>query len=262
MIHTLIIPDVHGREFWKEALDRFPKETYSNIDIVFLGDYLDPYDFENISKEIAIINFEEIIKIAKEDNRIHLLLGNHDWHYINYIDSCRIDHINYHTIKRLFNDNIKLFNIAYENKIDNITYLYTHAGITNGWINEIYELSNSSLGKPWVNEEQKKWIKENIINKDINIELLNKLPTNFQGASWLGMISLYRGGDYEYGSCIWADYLEHEKSYQPFRKDTYQIFAHSLGIPTLDEGIVTENYAMVDSRCAWVLNSNKTIEKL
>lgn len=262
MIHTLIIPDIHGRLFWKEALNKFSKEDYPNIDIIFLGDYLDPYEFEHISKEQAIINFEEIIRIAKEDNRIHLLLGNHDWHYIDHIDDCRIDHINYHQIKSLFVDNKDLFKIAYKNKIDNITYLYTHAGITNGWINKMYDIANTTQRKPWVSEEQKLWVKENILDKEFTIELLNEFPNNFQTASWLGMISYARGGDFRYGSCIWADYSEHENSYEPFRKDTYQIFAHSLGIPSLDEGVVTENYAMLDSRCAWILNDDKTIKKL
>lgn len=39
----LIIPDVHGRDFWKDAANRFPGN------IVFLGDYLDPYPLEGIS---------------------------------------------------------------------------------------------------------------------------------------------------------------------------------------------------------------------
>ena len=47
----LIIPDVHGREFWKEAKD-YPGK------IVFLGDYLDPYTYyEGITTEQALENF-------------------------------------------------------------------------------------------------------------------------------------------------------------------------------------------------------------
>ena len=37
----LILPDIHGRDFYKEAV----REAVSrNIEIVCLGDYLDPYD--------------------------------------------------------------------------------------------------------------------------------------------------------------------------------------------------------------------------
>lgn len=34
--NILIIPDVHGRTFWKYAIDKYDK-------VIFLGDYLDPY---------------------------------------------------------------------------------------------------------------------------------------------------------------------------------------------------------------------------
>ena len=59
MNKIIIIPDVHGRTFWKESV-------YNNINkedthIVFLGDYLDAYEqIDNISPEDAICNFEEL----------------------------------------------------------------------------------------------------------------------------------------------------------------------------------------------------------
>lgn len=40
---VLVLPDIHGRDFYKDAL----KEAVdSGIDIVCLGDYLDPYPYE------------------------------------------------------------------------------------------------------------------------------------------------------------------------------------------------------------------------
>ena len=54
----LIVPDVHGRKFWKEPCSNV--EKYDKI--IFLGDYLDPYTWrEDISKDDAIDNFKEII---------------------------------------------------------------------------------------------------------------------------------------------------------------------------------------------------------
>lgn len=38
MAEVLIIPDVHGRPFWKDAVQRYP-----DTDTIFLGDYHDPY---------------------------------------------------------------------------------------------------------------------------------------------------------------------------------------------------------------------------
>ena len=71
----LVIPDVHGREFWRKA-----KDFKGNI--VFLGDYLDPYPSEHIDMEKAMTEFLDIMDWAKKNEKVHLLLGNHDWHYI------------------------------------------------------------------------------------------------------------------------------------------------------------------------------------
>lgn len=73
----LVIPDVHGRAFWKEAVEKHP-----TLPVVFLGDYLDPYARENITPDDALTNFKDIIafKQANKD-RVTLLIGNHEIHY-------------------------------------------------------------------------------------------------------------------------------------------------------------------------------------
>ena len=74
----IIIPDVHGRTFWKEAV-----KGRENEEIVFLGDYIDPYGYEGITPEEGIIALEDIIKFKQDHpNNVHLLLGNHDAGYI------------------------------------------------------------------------------------------------------------------------------------------------------------------------------------
>ena len=65
----LIIPDVHGRTFWREAVN-----TLQYAHIVFLGDYTDPYPSEGISQEDAYDNFADIIEFAI-DHRIGHLVG-------------------------------------------------------------------------------------------------------------------------------------------------------------------------------------------
>ena len=43
MKRILVVPDVHGRLFWKEPV----KKYINTVDrVVFLGDYLDPYEGE------------------------------------------------------------------------------------------------------------------------------------------------------------------------------------------------------------------------
>ena len=41
MEEIIIIPDVHGRTFWREAIEKYRNKE--NTQIIFLGDYLDPY---------------------------------------------------------------------------------------------------------------------------------------------------------------------------------------------------------------------------
>lgn len=51
----LIIPDVHGRIFWRKAV-----ESYPDLPTVFLGDYLDPYThYDGILPSEAFLEFKE-----------------------------------------------------------------------------------------------------------------------------------------------------------------------------------------------------------
>lgn len=65
MSKIIIVPDVHGRTFWRLA-----KEKINEIDrVVFLGDYLDPYPIEGISPEKAIEELKKIIDFKKNSQR-------------------------------------------------------------------------------------------------------------------------------------------------------------------------------------------------
>ena len=276
MIHTLVIPDIHGRTFWKEALERFPKESFQNLSIIFLGDYLDPYEFEGINKIDTINNFKEIIERAKEDSRIHLLIGNHDMHYwYNVSYKVRFDRIHCGKIKDIFLQNFQLFNIAYEEEINSQRYLYTHAGMTSFWLNHLNFIGdicvkrNKETRKDLFGNEKKKLSDERmpfcnmLKNMKGTAEELNKMKLDFQGQALLWEVSWLRGGDNEIGSCIWADF--DEWNYENSNVDnTWQIFAHSLATGGFDEGIVNydKKFAMLDSRCAWVITDTQEIIKL
>lgn len=74
MNELLVLPDIHGREFWRGPCNDI--EKYDKV--IFLGDYFDPYDFEHISVPQAIVNFEEILELKKNNmDKVVLLLGNH-----------------------------------------------------------------------------------------------------------------------------------------------------------------------------------------
>lgn len=228
--NLLIIPDVHGRLFWKQAIDSYP-----NTETIFLGDYLDPYwNIDGIRREQAFEVFKEILQLAKERNNIHLLLGNHDWHYIHEIDSCRIDRYRFNQIKQLFVENKDLFKLSFEWCNDNKKYLFTHAGVTESWLREI-----------------------NFDIKDLNSENLNNLINTDNGIKYISMISYYRGGYDYFGSLIWADLREHLSS-NILINDYYQIFAHSYS----KRQIIRDNFAMLDCARAFILTENNEIKKI
>lgn len=185
----LVNGDIHGRHFWKEPCNNI--ETYDKV--VFLGDYLDPYDFEGITVRDAIENFKEIIEFTKSNlDKVVLLLGNHDMPYFSKTYKrfskwhCRHSYENYEEIAKIFEDNKELFKIAHVE--DDV--LFTHAGCTSGWLKTVFT---------------EQYVITNL--DDLSFSLNNLLNTT-KGLSYLYMVSRERGGDYVYGSCIWADVNE------------------------------------------------------
>ena len=79
----IVIGDVHGRGTWVST-EKYIKEGYK---IIFLGDYMDTHD--DIDTLSIHMNFLEIIRF-KEDypNDVILLVGNHDYSYLNPIGQC------------------------------------------------------------------------------------------------------------------------------------------------------------------------------
>ena len=72
-MEVLVLPDIHSRSFWKETVDKWTGQ------IIFLGDYIDPYSFEwpdelpnPVNSLLEILNFKDC-----NQERTTLLLGNH-----------------------------------------------------------------------------------------------------------------------------------------------------------------------------------------
>lgn len=221
MKQILIIPDLHGRTFWREPVIKHLND--SNIHIVFLGDYLDPYtNIDEITAEEAFEEFKYLIQTVKTAKNVTMLLGNHDYAYLGNLvnlNSCRKDMERKYDIATIFNDNNSLFKIAYEYD----KYLFTHAGVILDWFNRVCP------------------------DQPLNSETLNTLINNPHA---LMQVSYERGGYSRDGSCIWADVYEHM-----FQKDIgyYQIFAHSYQYTT-KQPIIQPNFAMLDCAKAFMLN--------
>ena len=75
----IVIPDVHGRDFWRSAVRGREEEK-----IIFLGDYVDPYSWEGITPHVAFLELQDIIEFKKaHPDNVVLLLGNHDLGYLD-----------------------------------------------------------------------------------------------------------------------------------------------------------------------------------
>jgi len=280
-IEVLIIPDVHGRKFWKDAVSKFPQDKFPNLSIVFLGDYLDPYTgYEDITKEDAFVNFEEILEYAKNDSRVTLLIGNHDWHYFVSLDTCRIDRVREHQIEQMFKDNMSLFRLHKIIELDDIRYLLTHAGITQKWLNDVSSMAaqeynewnpGDSTSMNYVDpaiDEDYKWIGQMAhINETYDFSLLEKCLEKYDSNFYScipSMISRERGGWYPHGSLIWADV--HEHLWNEELKGYYQIFGHTMSYPNGQMSYsISENgksWAMLDASQAFVMDVKGNIELL
>ena len=266
-VNILVLPDIHGRRFWYDAINMFPKDEYPNLDIVFLGDYVDPYEsLEHITRQEAIDNFKDILEYAKNDNRIKLLIGNHDMHYwYNAPYKSRVDYKNYDKIKDMFLQNFTLFNVAFEKIVNNEKFLFTHAGVTKQWFDHLRFIGKTAqiMHKDKLKDDQLEYCKflENFEPDAIH---LNKLKLNFQGQANLWMASYARGGDYNCGSCIWEDLTEW--FYQGTEiGDMWQIFGHSRwSKDNPEEAYINKDkkIACVDTAYAWVITNDAQIKKL
>lgn len=215
MSKYLIIPDVHGRTFWQEA-----KELINDVErVIFLGDYLDPYSYEGISREQAIIQFREIIRFKKDNpEKVILLLGNHDCAYCyDFGDASRYDYMNEDTIKGLFKDNIDLFKLWH---LGTGGCLFSHAGITNDWLK--YSLVCNI---------------QEFISGEYEEDLISHL--------W--EVSFMRGGWNKTGSLIWSDVREGDRE-----STFYQIFGHTQ---LEQDPYITDKYACLDVRRCFLIDT-------
>jgi hypothetical protein len=164
----LIISDVHGRKFWRKAL-----EIIDEVDkVIFLGDYLDPYD---VSEEECLIEFKEIVEFKlKYPDKVTLLIGNHDCEYIwpqLFDNTCRHCYSIEKEAQELF---LKVnLSLVYEED----KYLFSHAGVLKGWL-------------------------------DFTKLTIENLTNNFYDPLVLKMASWLRSGLYRYPSCVWCDVRE------------------------------------------------------
>ena len=228
----LIIPDIHGRTFWKSAVESGDYEK-----IVFLGDYTDPYEMEGITNRDALKNFKSIIAFKQQNpEKVVLLLGNHDLHYYSgyYYEltgGVRYDPVSAVVLQRIFAKYHSFFQLAWETDWGNKHYLFSHAGVTQSWLKRNLEL----IRKP-------------------DARHLNRLLHSNDGLESLSQVGKMRWGNYPSGSMVWADIVELLES-KPL-PDTYQIVSHTM---QMDGPIITDKVACLDCRAGFSLNKKGKI---
>ena len=259
---VLVIPDVHSRKFWRKAI----ADNIGNVDkIIFLGDYLDPYENEiNKNPELMECNdfydcknllkmLEDIVLLKKnEPGKYILLTGNHTDSYIwsEFHSATRTDYKNWEKYHKFFSQNLEYFNLVWiENDV-----IFSHAGISKGWANEfLYHYmkydEGAELEKDSLVFETARVLKDTPLN-NFNIHYINSLSC----------ISAYRWGDAPYGSCEWADLREHIDHHQSEVKEKlvplgddeiYQVFGHTQ----LQKPLLTEKWACLDCRQGFIFDT-------
>ena len=123
--------DTHGRSKWKEIV----VEQKDADMIVFIGDYFDAKD-GGYSANRQIENFKEIVQFKRDNpSKVVLLIGNHDFHYLNGVD-----------------ETYSSYQFGYAKEINSVlqpavdegllqmcyqysSYFFSHAGLTKTWSN-------------------------------------------------------------------------------------------------------------------------------
>lgn len=230
--NIILIPDVHGRTFWADAVRGREDER-----IIFLGDYIDPYTaYEGISANEALDGFRDIIELKKRHPcNITLLLGNHDMGYLdNGICITRRDWNNHQKIKSLLLDNISLFDICVREQIAGCDVLISHAGFHQDWIDRYRE-----------------YFSENGFDPEVLNTMLHDESSRPMLYRMLSDTSRHRGGYDRAGSPIWADIHEF-KFPDACPPDIFQIVGHTL---QYDELPLRQNRVVcIDCRKAFEIN--------
>lgn len=209
----IAVGDIHGRDNWKFKLfgssyefeqwardivpngigdlmaDQYPFNEYDTI--IFIGDYVDSFTVSNV---IMKKNLEDLMLFKNTyPDKVVLLLGNHDVQYIvdhhtcsGYRPEMRFD------FNQIYKANINNFKIAHVLPTPGGPTLFTHAGVTNEWLEELREsFRNTPSHKRELFAEWAESPVEDILNAawDFNMPELYNVDRESGGSSkWAGCL--------------------------------------------------------------------------
>lgn len=135
MSKILIIPDIHHHKQLLKIWDRYEKQVDY---VVLLGDFFDDFEIDTYDMQAYTDMYEAIKK--RMNKKVKICAGNHE---ISYTWNRPVTGNN-----ELYRDAIKCFSSTLYTesapivKIDNC--IFSHAGITNTWIEQFYNKANLS----------------------------------------------------------------------------------------------------------------------
>jgi hypothetical protein len=176
----LAIGDIHGRSGWKKYLE----EDFSRC--FFVGDYFDSF---NLSFRRQYRNFLDICAAARQDRRIRLCIGNHDYHYMAGVQDQRYSGFqerHHRHIQEVLEENMDLLAVLY---VTEDRFIISHAGVSATFM---AKMKNGGFGTGSVEGINGAFLKErNILNFD-GRDIFGDDVT--QGPLWIRPNSLL--GDY------------------------------------------------------------------
>ena len=247
----IAIPDIHGRDFWKEAIEKYP-----DYDTIFLGDYLDPYNSEKISHHAAYSNFLEILEYAREHENVTLLFGNHDLAYWFPYDWGRRNHHHEDEILEIFRKNMDLFHIYAVREVNGGKWLFSHGPLFEEWIEKTGLPHNVADHEPIL------WKK--LEDFDRNEKYTGRggeeyLRLHDEVWKTLAIASGKRGGIDKCGSPLWADVEEAAEGECRLSSEfDYFVFGHTQ----MDRPIIAGRFACLDTHQAYKISSKGVIEPI
>lgn len=191
----LVLGDTHGRSDWKEIINLEPDADK----IVFIGDYFDSF---TIKPEVQINNFLDIVEYKKQNkDKVILLFGNHDFHYIYPEKYSGYNAQNAFLYKEVLNNAIvdRLLQMCYINE----NFIFTHAGVSKLWLRDNFSA-------------------EKLLKVPID-ELIND-------AFYKGKLDIFAfTGDNPYGDCIYAGciWIRPKSLHKAAIKDFIQVVGHT-----------------------------------
>lgn len=219
MQQYLVVPDQHGRNKWQGPAK---EHLAAGKPIICLGDYFDSF---NLSDQDILDNFIDNILLKEQyPELVTLLLGNHDFPYLNSMWSCSGNRQSqWFALNSLLKQHLHLFQLAHQVK----DTLFVHAGLTTDWLKYNRILIERQLGET-IEEYITRWNYADLLN---HLFLSVERPLLWQ-------VSRVHGGWEAYDSPIW---VRPSQLLNSLPENLKQVVGHTTmrEVTTLDGGAIT-----------------------